>query len=350
MMPKHNHRVVLLAYDQMNLLDLAGPLQAFATAGRRSSGTGTGLYEIVVASATGGIVTTSSGLPIVTVALAALSGVEIDTLMAVGGCKGEAYYAPPALVKWIAKRAGQVRRMCSVCTGAFLLAAAGQLEGRRVTTHWDWVDRLKKLHPAIQADADQIFIQDGPIWTSAGVTAGIDLALALIEEDFGHQVAIETARQLVMFIKRAGGQSQFSVTLESQSRGDGRFDALHTWVAGNLRGDLRIESLAEKAGMSARNFARIYTTSSGRTPAKMVEALRIEAACRALEETDLPLKSIAEATGYAEEQNLRRVFLRKLGVSPIHYRGRFSKHVRPKSPPKRKRAGAKARRAERSLR
>jgi transcriptional regulator GlxA family with amidase domain len=321
--------VVLLAYDQMNLLDLAGPLQAFATAGRSSSETGKGWYETIVASATGGVVTSNSGLPVVTVPLSALRGVEIDTLIAVGGCKGASYYAPPPLVKFIAKRAGQVRRLCSVCTGAFMLAAAGQLEGRRVTTHWDWVARLKDRHPTIKTDSDQIFIKDGPIWTSAGVTAGIDLALALIEEDFGHQVAIDTARQLVMFIKRAGGQSQFSVTLESQSRGAGRFDELHAWVAGNLAGDLRIESLAEQAGMSPRTFARVYADSLGRTPAKMVEAVRIEAACRALEETDQPLKNIAEATGYAEEQNLRRVFLRKLGVTPIQYRSRFSKHASP---------------------
>jgi transcriptional regulator GlxA family with amidase domain len=343
MTPKHTHRVVLLTYDQMNLLDLAGPLQAFATAGRRSSGTDAGLYETVIASATGGIITTSSGLPIVTVPLSALNGLDIDTLMAVGGCKGDSYYAQPELVKWIAKRASKVRRMCSVCTGAFLLAAAGQLDGRRVTTHWDWVGRLKSLHPAIQTDSDQIFIKDGPVWTSAGVTAGIDLALALIEEDFGHQVAIETARQLVMFIKRAGGQSQFSVPLESQSRGSGRFDELHAWVAGNLRADLRVESLAERAGMSPRTFARIYTGSLGRTPAKMVEAMRLEAACRALEETDLPLKSIAENTGYAEEQNLRRVFLRKLSVSPIQYRSRFSKHAKPKAAASKPRTKSKRR-------
>ncbi len=327
MTSKHKPRVVLLAYDQMNLLDLAGPLQAFATAGRSSSGTGEGLYEAIVASATGGTVTSSSGLPVVTVPLSALSGVEVDTLIAVGGCKGDSYYSPPPLVKFIAKRAGKVRRLCSVCTGAFMLAAAGQLEGRRVTTHWDWVARLKSRHPSVRMDSDQIFIKDGPIWTSAGVTAGIDLALALIEEDFGHQVAIETARQLVMFIKRAGGQSQFSVSLESQSRGGGRFDDLHVWIADHLCDDLRVEALAEKAGMSPRTFARVYAESLGRTPAKMVEAVRIEAACRALEETDQPLKSIAEATGYAEEQNLRRVFLRKLGVTPIQYRSRFSKHA-----------------------
>ncbi|MCX6953546.1 MAG: AraC family transcriptional regulator, partial [Verrucomicrobia bacterium] len=206
-------RVVLLAYDDMNLLDLCGPLQAFATAGRSATANGAGLYETIVASAHGGPITTSSGLAVMTVPLSKLRGVRIDTLVAAGGCRGQSYYAQPELVKWIAQRAPAVRRLCSVCTGAFLLAAAGQLDGRRVATHWDWVARLRALHPKVLVDGNRLFIQDGPVWTSAGVTAGIDLTLALIEEDFGHRVAIETARQLVMFIKRSGGQSQFSVPL-----------------------------------------------------------------------------------------------------------------------------------------
>jgi len=249
--------------------------------------------------------------------------------MAAGGCRGQEYHAPPQLVQWIRKRAPSVRRLCSVCTGAFLLAAAGQLDGRRAATHWDWVDRLRSRHPKIQVDANRLFIQDGPVWTSAGVTAGIDLTLALIDEDFGHRVAIETARQLVMFIKRAGGQSQFSVPLEAQTVDPGTFAELHAWVASHLTSDLRVERLAEQAGMSPRTFARAYVAKCGRTPAKMVEAMRLEAACRALEETNLPLKAIAEASGYPEEQNLRRIFLRKLEVTPAQYRGRFSKHAAP---------------------
>jgi transcriptional regulator GlxA family with amidase domain len=319
-------RVVLLAYEHMNLLDLAGPLQAFATAGRK--GESPGFYETLVASVDGGLVTTSSGLAVQTVSLVSLKGMAIDTLIAAGGCRGQEYYAPPQLAQWIRRRAPSVRRLCSVCTGAFLLAAAGQLDGRRAATHWDWVGRLQKRHPKIQVDANRLFVQDGPIWTSAGVTAGIDLTLALIEEDFGHRVAIETARQLVMFIKRAGGQSQFSAPLEAQAAAPGTFTELHAWVAGNLASDLRVEQLAEQAGMSPRTFARLYTAKCGRTPAKMVEAMRLEAACRALEETSLPLKTIAEVSGYPEEQNLRRVFLRKLGITPAQYRGRFSAHAR----------------------
>jgi transcriptional regulator GlxA family with amidase domain len=233
-------------------------------------------------------------------------------------------HAPPRLVAWIAKRAPRVRRLCSVCTGAFLLAAAGRLDGRRVATHWDWAARLEKLHPAIRVDADPIFIQDGSVWTSAGVSAGIDLTLALIEEDHGHRVAIETARQLVMFIKRSGGQSQFSVPLAAQSDEGGRFADLHVWIAAHIDEDLNIERLAEQAGMAPRTFARAYAETHDRTPAKAVEAIRIEAACRALEETKLPLKTIASRTGYANEQGLRRAFQRQLGANPIQYRERFS--------------------------
>lgn len=325
-------RVVLLAYDDMNLLDLCGPLQALATASTRHMGDGPPLYETIVASADGGLITTSAGLPVMTAAISTLDGIAIDTLIAPGGCKGQEFHAPSTLVNWIVARAPKVRRLCSVCTGAFLLAAAGQLQGKRAATHWEWVDRLHRQHPGIDIDADKIFIKDGAVWTSAGVSAGIDLTLALIEEDYGHHVAIETARQLVMFIKRTGGQSQFSVPLAAQTHEGGRFDALHAWTAAHLHENLTVERLAEQAGMTPRTFARGYVAQLGRTPAKMVEAMRLEAACRALEKTMLPLKTIAANTGYVEEQNLRRVFQRQLGVSPGQYRSRFSGHGAGETP------------------
>jgi len=326
MINKKPCRVVLLAYDQMNLLDLSGPLQALATASRLFAGKGAPLYETHVASAYGGLITTSAGLPIMTVPLSALDGMAIDTLIVAGGSKHDAFHSPPALVSWIAKRAPKVRRLCSVCTGAFLLAAAGQLDGKNAATHWDWIGRLHKLHPSIKIDGDKIFVRDGSVWTSAGVSAGIDLTLALIEADYGHQVAIATARQLVMFIKRSGGQSQFSVPLSAQSQADGDFAELHAWIASHLRDKLSVERLAEQARMSPRTFARSYVAKHGRTPGKAVEAIRLEAACRALEETHLPLKTIAANTGYVDEQNLRRVFQRQLSVSPTQYRSRFSAH------------------------
>ncbi|MEO6688692.1 MAG: GlxA family transcriptional regulator [Dokdonella sp.] len=319
-------RVVLLAYEQMNLLDLSGPLQALVTANRGCASGARRLYETTVASVEGGLVVTNSGLSVMTVAVSTLDGAVIDTLIVPGGCGGDEYVAPPDLVAWIARRAPDVRRVCSVCTGAFMLAAAGLLGGRRIATHWDWVSRFSQLHPSIAVDANRIFIQDGPVWTSAGVTAGIDLTLALIESDFGHKVAIETARQLVMFVKRSGGQSQFSVSLTAQSRGTDRFGDLHAWMADNLCENLSVERLAAEVDMSPRTFARAYANKLGRTPAKAVESMRLEAACRSLEETTLPLKAIAASTGYVDEQTLRRVFKRLLGVSPIDYRSRFSAH------------------------
>jgi len=322
-------RIALLAYPGMNLLDLSGPLQAFATASRVASSTevpSLRRYQVEVFSAAGGALTTGPGLTIMTMPLAALEKWDADTLIAPGGSIGETFDADPALVAAIAHHAGRVRRVCSVCTGAFLLAAAGLLDGSRATTHWDWASRLQAQYPAIEVDPEPIFIQAGHIWTSAGVTAGIDLALALIDEDYGHKVAIAVARQLVMFIKRPGGQSQFSVPLASQSADNPRFAELHAWIAANLKDDLRVENLASRVNMSARSFARSYVAQQGRTPAKTVEAMRLEAACRALEESDLPLKRIADETGHGEEQNLRRVFVRQLGISPAQYRSRFAAH------------------------
>jgi transcriptional regulator GlxA family with amidase domain len=320
--------VVFLAYDGMNLLDLAGPLQAFATANRIGQGNGgVAMYETVVASARGGSVTSSAGLPVDTRAVATLEGMKIDTLISAGGCKGEEFFACPDLVGWIAGKAANVRRLCSVCTGAFLLASAGQLSGRRVATHWAWADRLKRLHPEIEVDADALFVQDGAIWTSAGVTAGIDMSLALIEADVGHEIAIQTARQLVMFIKRTGGQSQFSTPLAAQTRDTGNFANLHAWISAHIDEDLSVARLATQSNMSLRTFVRVYTAAVGRTPAKTVEAFRMEAACRALESTALPLKAICAQIGYPGEQNLRRVFLRNFGINPLQYRARFSEHT-----------------------
>src|SRR5471032_966577 len=320
MQPKLPYRVVVLTHEHMNLLDLSGPVQALATASRQVGGNGKARYEVIVASVGGGLIMTSSGLQVMTVPLSALDALPIDTILAPGGCKGEEFDSPPRL------RAPTVRRLCSVCTGAFLLAAAGQLDGRRAATHWAWAGRLSALHPAIDVDADKIFIKDGSIWTSAGVTAGIDLTLALIEEDFGHKVAIETARQLVMFMKRSGGQSQFSTPLVAQTQASDRFADLHAWIAAHLDEDLRVERLAEQAGMTPRTFARTYAAKVGCTPARTVEAMRIEAACRLLEETSDPLKRIAAASGHIDEQNLRRVFLRRMGITPGQHRERFSSH------------------------
>jgi transcriptional regulator GlxA family with amidase domain len=316
--------VVMLAYEGANLIDVSGPIQTFASATRMLKSSNPCAYEGVVASAAGGLVTTAPGLPIMTQSFAALDGQAIDTLMVPGGRGGETAIVPE-LASFIVRHAPAARRVCSVCTGAFLLAATGLLDDKRATTHWNWAAELQRHHPRVRVDADPIFIKDGGIWTSAGVTAGIDLALALVEEDFGHRVALAIARQLVMFIKRPGGQSQFSVPLSSQISADGSFAALHAWIVEHLTGDLRVERLAKQAGMSPRNFARTYKARVGRTPAKTVEAMRLEAACRALEDTAAPIKRIATHVGYGDEQNLWRMFQRHLGVSPTEYRQRFSR-------------------------
>lgn len=323
--PQRPLPVVLLAYDGMNLLDLAGPLQALATANRSAEPGAPARYDTIVASEQGGTVVTGSGLPVVTVPISSLANMAIDTLITPGGCPGEEFEVTPALRDFIAARAGSVRRLCSVCTGAFLLAAAGQLDGRRVATHWAWIDKLRCRHPALNIDSDSIFVRDGNLWTSAGVSSGIDLTLALIEQDYGPRVAIDAARQLVVFMKRAGGQSQFSVPLAMQTRDHG-FVELHAWMAVNLASDLSVVRLAERASMAPRTFARAYAAKVGRTPAKTVELMRLEAACRALEETDLPLKSIAVQSGYGDEQKLRRAFQRQLGTNPATHRSRFSSH------------------------
>ncbi|HZZ12336.1 MAG TPA: helix-turn-helix domain-containing protein [Paraburkholderia sp.] len=291
-------------------------------------------YRTTIASIDGGVLQTFPGLPVVTERLDSLDGQAIDTLIVPGVPVDEHGTLQPELVAWIRRRAPDARRVCSVCTGAFYLAAAGLLDGRRAATHWRDAPHLARRFPNVQVDADPIFIRDTrpgdgerAVWTSAGVTAGIDLALALIEEDVGHAVAMQAARRLVVFMKRPGGQSQFSAALAAQSSAGGPFEALHSWMAAHLRDDLSVERLAERVQMSPRTFARRYVDEMGRTPAKTVSALRLEAAARELAESRRPLKRIALDCGFGSEQNLRRAFLRRFGVLPLDYRERFASAV-----------------------
>lgn len=320
--PRH---VVLVAFEGAQLLDVAGPLQAFATASELLGEVGLPpAYGLTVASRVGGPVATSSGLVLATVPLSAASR-DVDTFLVAGGPGVHAATADPELLAWVKLQAAQVRRVCSVCTGAFVLADAGLLSGRRVATHWRSCDLLQARHADLRVEPDPIFVRDGSVWTSAGATAGIDLALALIEEDEGRALALAVARRLVVFLKRPGGQSQFSAPLQLQAaEDDGRFGVLHVWIGENLSADLRVERLAERAGMSPRSFARVYTERVGRTPAKVVEDLRIESARRDIEETDAPMKQIAARSGFGDEERMRRAFLRRLGVTPGDYRVRFS--------------------------
>ncbi|WP_133647969.1 GlxA family transcriptional regulator [Paraburkholderia flava] len=333
--PVVRHIVFAVAPDLV-LLDACGPLEAFwraelAVAGERLAGdTAPTAYRLTVASLEGGVLQTFPGLPIVTQRLDSLDNEPIDTLIVPGVPISAGCELQPALTAWIARHAPHVRRVCSVCTGAFYLADAGLLDGLRATTHWRSAALLAQRYPRVNVDAAPIFVRETidadagrSVWTSAGVTAGIDLALALIEEDLGHAIAMHAARRLVVFMKRPGGQAQFSAALTAQSSAGGAFDGLHGWMAGNLRHDLSVERLAERARMSPRTFARRYVEAVGRTPARTVSALRLEAASRALAESRRPLKRIALECGFGSEQNLRRAFVRGFGVLPLDYRARF---------------------------
>jgi transcriptional regulator GlxA family with amidase domain len=302
------------------------PLQVFASARDLARARGwTDPYAISVVAPGAPPTVTSSGLAIVTAPLGSVAQKPIDTIIVVGGMGSRQAVHDAALIRWIARHAKRARRVCSVCTGAFLLAAAGLLDGKRAATHWAAADELRQRFPRVIVDADPIFLRSGKIWTSAGVTAGTDLALALVEEDLDRAAALTLARHLVVFLKRPGGQAQFSAVLETQSRDHGRFAPLHDWMAQHLDADLRVEPLAARVGMSPRNFARVYAELTGTTPAKAVERLRLEAARRALEDGTLPIEAIALRSGFGDEERMRRSFLRHLGIPPRHYRHRFSR-------------------------
>jgi transcriptional regulator GlxA family with amidase domain len=322
--------VSVLAFEGAQLLDVAGPVQAFASANEiAEEAGGAAPYRVVAVSRRGGAVTTTSGLPLVTEPMARATGKsQIDTLIVSGGAGIHDALCDAKIVAWVRRQASSVRRVASVCTGAFLLAEAGLLTRRRATTHWKSYARLAEQYPDVEVDPDPIYIRDGRIWTSAGITAGIDLSLALIQEDLGRKVAMQVARHLVVFLNRPGGQSQFSAPLDAQiaaanGNAPNGFAPLHDWIAENVAGDLRVERLAEQTGMSPRTFARIYTAKMGVTPARMVERIRIEAVRRNLEESDMPIKRIAALCGFGQEERLRRAFGRQVGTTPAEYRRRF---------------------------
>ncbi len=315
--------VEILAYPAVQLLDVAGPLQVFASANELLARRGEPpLYAAQVVSVGARMVTASAGLGLMT-ALPRHGRAALDTLVVAGGPGVHDAAADPVVLRWVRARAARARRVASVCTGAFVLAAAGLLDGRRAATHWMHCAALARRFPAIRVEPDPIFVRDGKIWTSAGVTAAIDLALALVEEDAGRALALAVARHLVMFLKRPGGQAQFSTVLSLQGAED-RFGALHTWIAGHLTGDLSLPTLAQKAGMSERSFSRHHAEAIGITPARAVERLRVEAARRLLSDTRLPVKRIAARCGFGSEETLRRSFSRLLAATPQAYRARFS--------------------------
>jgi transcriptional regulator GlxA family with amidase domain len=317
--------VVILVYPGVQSLDVTGPLEVFSGAKlllETDANTDPG-YRTTVVSADGAPVETSSGLTIVPHADIHHAPAAIDTLLVAGGAGAERACAEAALLDWIAERAQTARRVASVCTGAFLLAAAGLLDGRRATTHWAAAAELARRYPLVSVDPEPIFVRDGEVWTSAGVTAGMDLALAMVEEDLDRDAALAIARHLVLFLRRPGNQSQFSATLAARPPARAGLREVQRFAVENLAGDLTVEALAQRAHMSPRHFARSFHAEVGVTPARYVERLRLEAARRRLEESEEPVAAVAAACGFGTAETMRRVFLRALGVGPAEYRRRF---------------------------
>jgi transcriptional regulator GlxA family with amidase domain len=314
------HRVVILAFEGVQSLDVTGPAEAFSIATRYFGAS----YAIELVTPDGRPARSLSGLSLN--ADAAVAGVRgpIDTLVVAGGAGAHAAARDARLVGWIGDAARRSRRVASVCTGAFLLAEAGLLDGRRATTHWDSCALLAERYPAVTVEPDPIFVRDGNVSTSAGVTAGMDLALALIEEDHGAEVALRTAQSLVLFVRRPGGQSQFSAQLQAAPARREPLREVQAHIAEHPAADLSVPVLAARAYMSERNFARAFRAETGMTPAAYVEITRVERARRELETTDLPVEAVAARCGFGTVETMRRAFARRVGVNPAAYRRRFA--------------------------
>ena len=317
-------RVAIVAFPGVTLLDISGPAQVFAEL-QAIELPGAG-YSLSYLSASGGLVPTDVGMMVDTAPISSIRPNQVDTLVIPGGPGIWALRQDAVMIEWISEVLPRARRVASVCLGAFALAWTGALDGKRAATHWRYCPRLADGFPKISVEPNAIFVKDGRVWTSAGVSAGIYLALAMIEEDFGHTTALDIARRLVVFLKRPGGQSQFSTVLAAQASDvEGRFSALHAWIIENIAGDLKVETLAGKAGMSPRTFARAYTSRTGMTPASGVEALRVETARLLLESSEIRgVVDVARRAGFGDDERMRRAFIRHLGISPSEYRSRFS--------------------------
>ena len=317
--------VALLAVPNAQILDVTGPLEVFSSTNRelRDRGARADAYRTRLVAPSAGPVPTSSGVTLVAEArLAGMRG-AVDTLVVAGGVGVREALGDTRLLAALRRVASRSRRVTSVCTGAFLLAELGWLDGRRATTHWTACRALARRHPAVRVEVDPIYVRDGDVWTSAGVTAGMDLALALVEADHGRELALQVARRLVMFLKRPGGQSQFSGWLDAQGTVDDPVGEVRSFILGHPAEDLRVEALARRASMSPRNFARVFTRATGQTPARFVERARVEAARRLLEDGAEALEGVAEACGFGSVETLRRSFLRRVRVAPAAYRKRF---------------------------
>jgi transcriptional regulator GlxA family with amidase domain len=323
--------VAIVGYEDIQALDAVGPLEVFARTTRwleqNPHRSRTSVYDVELVSIRRGPIRASSGLDLV--AARALSELRspIDTVLVAGGRGSDVACQNRALLAQLRRLRRLARRFGSVCTGSFILGTAGLLEGRRVTTHWGYTDQLAKRFAAVEVDPDAIYVKDGNVYTSAGVTAGIDLALALVEEDHGREVALAIARELVVFARRPGGQTQFSVQLAAPAE-EPRLRVVQRWMIDHPEADLSIAACAKRCAMSTRNFARRFARDVGTTPAVWVETMRIERARQLLEETDEGVDAIAVQCGLGSQETLRRAFLRRVRVSPSAYRERFQSRLR----------------------
>jgi transcriptional regulator GlxA family with amidase domain len=320
-------RVVIVGAPGTQILDLVGPFQIFTRASElfaKKNGSRGAIYQVeVVSTARGRPILTNCGLGLVAHRTYRRCNGKVDTLLVAGGNDIECGKVGLEAVQWLKDMARQARRVGSVCTGALLLAEAGLLHGKKATTHWKYCDLLARRYPEIDVNPDPIFVRDGNVYTSAGVTAGMDLSLALVEEDHGSRLALEVARDFVLYLRRPGGQAQFSTALSMQSADRDAFQDLVPWVLDNLNNELNVGALAEHVSMSPRNFARVFTKEMGTTPALFVDRLRVDAARRRLEESRHGLKAIAAECGFNSVGSMRSAFQRLLGAPPSQYRERF---------------------------
>ncbi|MBS0661477.1 MAG: GlxA family transcriptional regulator [Verrucomicrobia bacterium] len=322
-------RIGFLGFDGVVALDLVGPMDVFAFAGEAAAPPGEkSAYELLVVSAKGRPFTCESGL--VMQAHCALAEAEpLDTLIIPGGCGLREAALMKVVAPWLKAGATRVRRIASICTGIYAMAEAGLLDGRRVATHWRFAADVARRYPKVKVDPEPLFIKDGSFYSSAGVTAGIDLSLALIEEDLGPGVALAAARDMVVYIKREGTQAQFSAPLKFQTDASGRFADLAAWIVRHLEADLSVERLAERACVSPRHFARLFKQAMGRTPASYIEDLRLDEARQRLASGNAKIEAIATSIGYGSADAFRRAFERRFQLSPATYRQRFGRRAKP---------------------
>lgn len=318
-------RIAFVLFDRTKLIDVTGPLQVFSDARQDNGGKA---YQVKLVSEPGGAIITDTGVPLDTEPFEVCRVEPPDTLLVSGGQSALEAANSPALQAFVSDMSGRCRRLGSICLGAFILARGGHLNGRRATTHWANCQDFKDQFPNVDLRANSIFEEDGDIWTSAGVTSGIDMALAMVEQDLGRAEAIRLAQSLVLYVRRTGGQKQFSsaLTRQVQSKGDA-FDGLLTQILSDLSADLSVPRLAALAHMSERNFSRKFTEVMKISPARFVEDLRVDAACEAIQRGEAGLKDLPHLFGFGNAERMRRAFQRKMGIAPSGYQARFGSHA-----------------------